>query len=175
MDFISMNIKIEIKQNKEYFKEFYNETFSYRMKYRKWQPLVAVINLVVAGFFFWKTYPSNLVIVSLLFLLFAIHEAYDYKSSRGKWMKSRLNSKVMGTTSNLIFTDEMIYHQGPYQKGEIKWEMFEKVEETPRGLFLCPQKGVSIYIPKASFENEASYDLILKKFKSISGLKVLQH
>lgn len=166
-----MNIRIEVTQNKAYFEEFYQETLLYRLKYRKWQPFIAVLNLVIASVFFWK----SAFIFSLLFMLFAIREAYDYRYSRKKWLAERMNSKTIEAIVKMVFTDEIIYHEGPYQKGTMKWETFEKIEVSPKGLFLSLQKGISIYLPKTSFDDLDSYERLIEKFKAIPELKMIQY
>lgn len=172
-----MDINIELKFTEEYYKEAYQEMVKNRLKFRKWQPLLIVFHFLSSVLFLWyilknldlKTY----IIIPLIFFFFGLYEFYDYYKIKRNWLKARREEGITDESVTLRFKGDEIEHSGPYAKGVIKWNGFKCIQVTDNGLFLIPQKGISIYLPKYCFSNEDEMKSILNKFKSIEGIKVI--
>lgn len=172
-----MDINIKLKLTEEYYAEIYQESVKSRLKYRKWQPLIIGLNFLFSGFLLWyiirNSELKSYFILPLIFFFFGLHELYDSINSKKKWLKARKEKGIVNEIITFRFKDHEIEHSGPYSKGVIQWEGFQCIQETAKGLFLIPQKGISIYIPKYCFHDKSDMKLIVDKFKTIPTIKVI--
>ncbi|MCG8339466.1 MAG: YcxB family protein [Proteobacteria bacterium] len=58
-----------------------------------------------------------------------------------------MKSKVANAEVRIILSESGITLSGPYNHAEISWEGIERIVETPKGVFIWPQKGVHICLP----------------------------
>lgn len=156
-----MNIEVIQNFNQKYYEEAYQEWLIYRSKSRKWQHKVGYLAFLIAVlicFFDRKLFPisGGLVVFGTLMI-------YDFYSSKRKWMKARLGSKINNQSAKIIFKTDSVSSFGPFTQVSGKWEYFREAIETKKGLILIPENGISIYLQKQSFENQSDIQLITKK------------
>lgn len=155
--------------DKNYYMELYSEWLNYRSRWRKIEPLMGLLG-IVAGilFYFFGSYfvsesSSAKNAFSILFLFLGLLFFYEFYSSRTKWLKARLNSKMNMHSFSITFENDKIFSLGPFVSSNSKWDFFKEAIETKKGLFLIPQTGISIYLQKKSFEDSSQIKEIVEK------------
>lgn len=61
------------------------------------------------------------------------------------------------------FEDDRIYMSGPFSQSESEWQAIQRVISTDRGMFLCPTRGVHIYVPDAALQPPEAKEQIVKR------------
>ncbi len=158
-----MEIKVVQKIDKDYYEEFYLEWLKFRSVFKKWEDKIGISSILIAIFIY--VYSKNLLFISIGFLFFGISMIYEFYSSKKKWMKSRLESKVTNESVTFIFEENQIQSNGPFTKMMGKWDFFSQAIETEKGIFLIPENGISIYLQKKSFENQLDLKKIITKIE----------
>lgn len=160
-----MHIQLSIKMDRPYYETVYAEQVRYRLKYRKYSPYVRIAAFFLAlflGVSIWMKGQAPIYwILPLLMLAMGIQEWYSNKRHREKWLQKLLDQPQTGETSNLTFTPDYIYTEGPLAEGKFKWAALEMLQETPSGIFLSTAKGFSMYVPKENFAADADWEKIL--------------
>ena len=87
---------------------------------------------------------------------------------KNKWLKDRLDSKIVGQQIEMHFTDEVIKHNGPFSNGELNWNGIKAIVKTKKGILIKPENGISIYLQNSLFKDKAQIEFILKKVVPIS-------
>lgn len=158
-----MKIEIEQKMSEDYFRELYDEMVNYRLKYRKWQIPISVLLILLAIPICFVDEKSYFFSVGIL--VFALMLAIDYFSEKRKWLKNRLASKMNGEMSILSFNEDGFFSKSLYSTSNGSWNSFTETVETPKGIFLVVDKGMSIYLQKENFKNIAEIEFIRQKVK----------
>ena len=91
---------------------------------------------------------SPAMIFPLLPLLAVLFSQWSVYSSAKRGIDS-----VRGKTQ-WVFSDEGFEIFTPIARSDNDWESLEKVEEKKNHFLLCPQKNVSMIIPKRFFQSE---------------------
>ena len=160
-----MNTEIRLNTSKEYYQEFYSESLK-RTK-RKWEPLLATCLIVFGGVLYLINTSENLKFIPVLFVFAGIYELLKFYYSKRKWLKDRLQNGIINKEVVLVFQDECIRYEGPFSKGDLKWQGIQKTALTDKGLFLIPENGFSIYIPKKLFRDATEIKEIVQKVNEI--------
>ena len=101
-----------------HYKEAYVEIVS-TLKFKKFEPYFATLMIIFGvGLFFYDT-NQKVGIFPIIFSLLGIYELYKLYSEKSKWLKDRLDSKVLGQMIELEFNDSTIIHKGPFSNGKI--------------------------------------------------------
>jgi len=111
-------------------------------------------------------FDKELMPISIGILAFGLFMIYEFYSSKKKWMKNRLDSKVNNESVTMIFEDNQIQSNGPFTEMKGKWSFFNQAIETEKGIFLIPENGISIYLQKKSFKNQSDIKTIIKKIEN---------
>ncbi len=157
--------KIRQNINKDYYEEFYSEWVKSRSTSKKWQVLIGVIGNLFS-FLIFIINGFNFSPISVGFLAFGLIAIFEFYSSKRKWMKTRLKSKMNDTIATFIFQHDKIVSNGPFTNSVLKWDFFTDVIESEKGVFLIPENGISIYIQKESFPNRPDINNIINKIKN---------
>lgn len=159
-----------------YFEDAYDETVKYRLKYRKWDTLVTSIFVGVAFLLFLYSVTIGasrigaITGASLLgYALYALRKSLTHKK---KWIVDRLGQGLADQDTHIKFTEDQLEHSGPLSSGTIKWTAIQRIEVTPRAIFLIPNKGISIFLPKNQFKKTEDWQEILKIAEEKHGLEV---
>ncbi|WP_162051438.1 hypothetical protein [Pontibacter pamirensis] len=158
-----MRIKVTQELNKEYYNEYYSEWLEFRSKFKKWENLIGFTSIIASLIIYFVD--KSLTFISVGLLVFGTLMVYDFYSSKSKWLKGRLNSKMADTEVTLIFEEDKIQTIGPFTETNGKWSFFSDAVETEKGLILIPENGISIYLQKKSFEEKADVVAIVRKIK----------
>ena len=161
-----MRIEIEVALSKAYYQEYYGEWLTFRSKRRKWQPLVGATLIVWGVLCAVIGKPTgNLALIPMLFVGAGIYELGQFYYAKWQWLRARADSRLENQRVRLIFTEQEIMHTGPFSKGELSWAGLRDVKETSKGIFLIPESGISIYVPKQAFESATQVQVILSRAK----------
>jgi len=138
----------EIRLTKEYYAETYDQNVRYCHRWRKLEILVGVL-LLVGGVALRVAVPS-LRVISIFAAASGIYAFAKPILLRPWWLRQRLNSPASGGVVRLSAEEEGLRIEGPHSKGIVEWGGFARSQETPKGLFLWPEQGVVLYLPRAA-------------------------
>jgi len=120
--------------------------------------------LIFVGIVFYFLDKSRVVwIFPFLFICSGLYEFFKFYNEKKKWMKDRLDSRILGKEILMEFTDEIIKVNGPFSNGELKWFGLKKIVKTKKGILLKPENGLSIYLQDKIFSNDEQIKFILSK------------
>ncbi|GAA4303127.1 hypothetical protein [Nibribacter koreensis] len=158
-------MKIQVSQdiNKEYYNEYYSEWLKFRSKFKKWENIIGFISLTASLVIY--LFDDSLIFISVGLFVFGSLMVYEYYSSKSKWLKGRLNSKMIDTKVTLIFEEERIQTFGPFTEMNGKWDFFSDAVKTDKGLILVPENGISIYLQNKAFANPSDIEAVFDRIK----------
>ncbi len=157
-----MNFNLTFKPDEDYYKEAYAEIIS-SLKLKKYEPIFATIMVLLGiGLYFFDNH-KTLGLFPLVFSGIGIYEFYKFYYEKKKWLKDRLDSRILGQLLELEFNETTIKHNGPFSKGELNWNGLKDIIKTKKGVLLKPENGISIYLPDRLFKDKAQIDFILSK------------
>ena len=159
-----MEIKVVQHFDENYYKEYYSEWLRFRSVFKKWEDKIGMFSLALAVLIY--LYDRELFFISVGLSVFGCLMIYEFYSSKKKWMKSRLESKMNNKSATLIFEDDQIQSLGPFTELKGKWEIFNQAIETEKGLFLFQENGISIYLQKKVFQNPSDIQKIVNKVRA---------
>lgn len=152
-----MEARSNIVVDREYFEKCYADWIKYRAKWRPYE-LPFSIALICVGVAFAYFNISN---ISLGFGVVAIcgglYHAYQAVVYRSRWIKDRLDGLPPEKTIKIAFHDTTMDTLTPSSQGTLEYSALSKIVSTPNGLFLLPQTGVSIYVPRATVEPQDAF------------------
>ncbi len=160
-----MDFRLTFTPDEPYYKEAYDEIVS-SLKFKKYEPYFATTMVIFGiGLYVYDT-NSILGMFPIVFSLIGVYEFYKLYHEKKKWLKDRLDSKVLGQNIELVFNDSSIIHKGPFSNGEINWNGIKNIFKTQKGIIIKPENGISIYLPDKLFEDKKQIDFILTKKKN---------
>ncbi len=154
-----MNIQITQHINKEYYLEYYAEWLKYKSKLRKYEKLIGIVAIIISCFIY--IFNKKYYYLSIGSLIFGFIRIYDYYSSKQKWLKDRLKSKIFNNIIQIIFNEECIEIFSKFGNAKMNWEFMSTSIMTKKGLILIPENGISIYLQKSCFRNTEDLNLII--------------
>lgn len=157
-----MNAKATVILDKQYYSECYSDWLRNVSKWRRYQIFIGLILVVIATILFGLTAIHRFIPVILAGI--GIIEISSYLLNRHKWMSERLGDKRVGHTVILEFSEDRIIHSGPFSRGEFFWDGIESITPTSSGIFIRPQKGISIYIPDQSWDRCDAKQFVIDRF-----------
>ena len=141
--------RAHIPVDRPYFEALYDDWLAHRSRWRRYAlPYAAATTLAGAIGLAWPLFP----LVAAILLVFGIYRIYEAVTHRRKWIAERLRDLPGDKTLDITFHPDHIATETPNSSGTLKFGALRDVIATPTGLFLCPQTGVSIYVPKAAIE-----------------------
>lgn len=156
-----MEIKVIQKIDEAYYKEFYSEWLTHRSVYKKWEHKIGMISILLAvGLYL---FDAGLLYLSGGLLVFGVLMVVEFYTSKSKWMKDRLTSKINNQSVVMIFRDHEIQSNGPFTEMKGRWSFFKQIVETKKGIFLIPENGISIYLQKKSFERSSDIEQVIQR------------
>jgi len=158
-----MEIKVNQNLDEDYYEECYSEWLKFRSVYKKWENKIGLFSLFAALIIY--LIDKELIYISVGLIVLGIGTIYEFYSSKRKWMKDRLDSKVNNNSVTMVFEDNQIQSIGPFTDVKGTWDFYKDVIETEKGIFLIPENGVMIYLQRKSFDNQDDVKSVLKKIK----------
>jgi hypothetical protein len=141
------------------FSEF--QGLAYRSRWRRFAIPFALVFVVLTGAAFF--YPTSYrPIVGGLFVV-ALLNLVDAATHRLRWIRKGLASVAVDKSAEFTFTDEHIRISTPNSDGTLKYAAFGCVSVTPDGIFLVPDSGVSVFVPRSAFADAEEFSLVTSK------------
>ncbi|CAH0997984.1 hypothetical protein EMA8858_04119 [Emticicia aquatica] len=159
-----MNFNLSFVPDEKYYNEAYKAIVS-SLKTKKYEPFFAITMIALGLWFSFQDQNKILGYFPILFSMIGVYEFFKLYFEKKKWLKQRLDSKIVGQKIELHFSDETIKHSGPFSKGELNWEGMNKILKTKKGILLKPENGISIYLPDKLFSSKEQIDFIMSKHK----------
>jgi hypothetical protein len=156
------NFTLTITPNEAYYKEAYDEMIS-TLRLKKYEPYFAVSIVVFGTGLFFYDEEGVLGMFPFVFSMAGLYELYKVFTEKNKWLKARLDSRLVGQKIEFTFNDAGILHTGPFSNGEMKWEGIHNILKTKRGLLIKPENGSSLYLPDHIFSDKTQMEFILSK------------
>lgn len=157
-----MEFSLKFISDEDYYKEAYDVMVS-SMKYKKYVPYFASALIFVGVVFYFFDKSGIIGIFPFLFIFSGLYEFFKFYNEKKKWMKDRLDSRILGKEIQMQFTEEMIKISGPFSNGELKWFGLKKIVKTKKGILLKPENGLSIYLQDKLFSSDEQIKFILSK------------
>lgn len=134
--------------SKSYYEEHYTQWLKHISQWRRFIPLIDVIFITIG--FVLTLWSVRFAVVGLVAIVIGVAELISIPRHRTRWMSSRLGDKNLDYEISVRFFEDRVEIVGPFSRGEVLWEAFERLVETEKGLFIKQQKGLSIYVPKSA-------------------------
>ena len=151
----------EFKRDSDYFELYYTEWYRHRARYRRFvfPVLIALILLSIVAFLFLTAkslIPWGLAAIGGV-------EMVDGLTHKFIWMRARRKEAASKVVS-IRFTDFGIEFNTDKFHGAIGYDDFLGFYVTPNGLFLCPIKRSSIFVPLAAISPKDALPEIQQRF-----------
>ncbi|MEA5403792.1 YcxB family protein [Arcicella sp. DC2W] len=159
-----MNFSLTYVPDRQYYEEAYREMIS-SLKLKKYEPVLATIMIVFGIGLYLLDKNNKLSIFPLVFCSLGIYEFYKVYHEKKKWLKDRLDSKVLNQPITLEFNEATIKHNSTFANGELKWDGLKDIVKTKNGILLKPENGLSIYLPDKIFRGREEIEFILSRKK----------
>lgn len=161
-----MDIRVTQQFDERYHREFFAEWLAHRSTWRKYEaPLgLAALLLAAAGMLLLPEYRSTLIFLAL----FGVLTLGGFYWQRHQWLSARRASGMNGKSATMHFTEAEIYSKGPFTENHLQWNFFREAVATPKGVFLIPENGVSVYLQRKNFSQAIDLDRIVDRINAPS-------
>lgn len=136
-----MNIEIEQHIDKEYYLEYYSQWLKYKSTFKKWEHIIGFTSVIIALLIYILN--PKLQYFSIGFIFFGLFMINDFYSSRKKWIKERIKSRMNNSSFRILFKEDKIETIGKFARTESNWNFFSNVIKTEKGLILIPENGIN--------------------------------
>ena len=156
-----MEYSVNLTLDRAYFSEAFDQSIRYASKWRKAERIIGTIFLAFGIVFLFVVKEQSVLPVVLI--LFGLYELFSPLIKKPLWVGRQLKAKAADSNVQIVLSDSGITTSGIYSKSEITWEGVERILQTPKGVFVWPQKGMHIYLPKAVAGEDVIGFLLEKK------------
>jgi hypothetical protein len=80
--------------------------------------------------------------------------------TKRKWLRARLDSHLLNQTIHIEFGPDSLKSNGPFSHGEMLWTGVKAIRQTPNAIFILPENGISIYLPKSVFASAEQFSAV---------------
>ena len=166
-----MDIRITQQFDELYHREFFAEWLAHRSTWRKYEAPLGVVAALLAlgGMLLFPQHRGTLIFL----LLFGILTLAGFFWQRHKWLSARRASGMNGQSATMHFTDQGIYSKGPFTENHLQWNYFREAVVTPKGVFLIPENGISVYLQRTNFSQSADLDQLVERINASTPLRPL--
>ena len=106
---------------------------------------------------------GSLGAVPYFFMAVGLYETIKPFYKKHKWLQERKESHLNGQVITAHFGNDAMSTAGPFSSGEIKWAGIREIRETANALFIIPENGTSIFLPKSVFQSAEQIQAVLSK------------
>jgi len=145
-----MDASAQVSFDRSYFEAAYSDWLAYRSKWRRYAAPFAVALTLAGAAVLWFLPHQRLF--GLLVLFGGLYQICEAMTHRKRWIADRLKELPPDKILKISFHPEHIEMETPNSSSRLNIAAFSEVVATPNGVFLIPQTGVSIYIPRASID-----------------------
>lgn len=159
-----MNTAASFEFDRKYFAMYYTSWLNYRSRWRRFAiPIAASFLLVtvIAAILL----PQQRAL-AIAFVLIAVVNCVDACSHRWRWIRERLKSQSREKQINLLFNDDDVAIQTPNSNGSMRYTAFINVTMAPDGIFLVPDTGISIFVPRSAFQSDDDFRRVADTVKA---------
>ncbi|TVP95942.1 MAG: YcxB family protein [Planctomycetaceae bacterium] len=156
-----MNAVASIDFDRDYFNAYYANWVRYRSRWRRFAIPIALSFVAVTALASFRL-ESHRPIAGGLFV-FAALNLIDAITHRQRWIRQRLASVAVDKFAKLTFNDDHLQILTTNTEGTVRYEAFGVVAVTPDGIFLVPDSGHSIFIPRNAFSTDDEFRLVSNK------------
>ncbi|MEZ6096679.1 MAG: hypothetical protein R3C03_21030 [Pirellulaceae bacterium] len=154
-----------LNYDRDYFEANYRDWLIYRSRWQrhaKWMAfLLLSIGIAMAVSF------RTQWLTGVVFSLFGIFEVYRAFTHKAKWISARLEAhKRRPGKTELTFSANEMKSQSELGSGQIELRAFEKIFNTPNGVFFIPESGYSIYVPHQSATPQNDWQQLLRYWET---------
>jgi len=150
-----MNTAAAFDVNRQYYATYYSTWMKHRSRWRRLAVPIAALFLlttVIAAILLPQHRPFAIAL-----LLIAIFNAMDACSYRWRWIRERLKTQSREKHADLVFRDDDVAINTPNSNGTMRYTAFTDVTVAPDGMFLVPDTGVSIFVPRTAFDSDDDF------------------
>jgi len=160
-----MDASAQVSFDRSYFEAVYSDWLVYRSRWRRYAVPFAV-TLTLAGVAALWILPHQRFFG--LFVLFGgLYQVYEALTHRKRWMADRLKDLPPDKILKISFHPEYIEMETPNSSSRLNIAALSDVVATPNGVFLIPQTGVSIYIPRASIDPSDAFSPLIESLVTV--------
>lgn len=158
-----MNYQTNVHLTRPYFPQCYDESLEQK-------PFIIRTNIITASVFLVAVYAAYHFELGQFFVgsfsMITAFELYRPTFNKHMWLRKQFKSGIIDKKMDITINDDGFSAVTPVGNNSICWEDLFNISETERSVFLWPQKGQHIYLPKSSLTIEA-IDFILSKKASV--------
>lgn len=158
-----------VKLDYYYFDQQYDDWLHHRAKYKPYEPwfysLFTIVGIAICFLYLSKPYIGGLI------ALYGGSQLITSLTSKRRWIRARLHSIDDKKIVDMEFDNERIVSRSTNGSSELLYSAFTAFTLGSNGIFLVPDNGVSIYIPKATLEPENAYDDLVDILTASIGSK----
>lgn len=142
-----MKHTVQLILDREYFLEMFSQSIRYANRWRKIERVIGPLFFIIGVIMLVTT--SRNTSAPIVLVVIGIYEVFSPIIKRPFWVGRLMKSKVANNNATFNFTEEGIETITKNTQSMMKWEGIERFLETPKGVFIWPQKGVHMYVPKS--------------------------
>jgi hypothetical protein len=155
-----MNATARLEFNRQYYELRYDDWLKYRAKWRKYSvSFSCLLVLFGLGLFYgirdqwiFGIFVSVVGVVELIFSL----------THKRRWVRTCLRAACTGKTLVIRFEDGLVNSTSRNGTSSIKMSAFESIVPASQGVFLVPDNGQAIYLPKNAFDLPETYQPLVQ-------------
>ena len=154
-----MEATARIHYDRDYFEASYTDWLANRAKWRPYAVLFALteIGVGVAILLFTSAPAIAFVAISV-----GLYHSYEAVTHRSRWLRERLDGLPPDKLITIQFGPDFMATESQNSSGTLRYDAISKVVGTPNGVFILPQTGVSIYVPRACVEPTDAFTPLLE-------------
>lgn len=153
-----MNTAAAFDVDRQYYATYYSAWLKYRSRWR-WFAIPMAALLLLATIAATILLPQQRTFTFALLVIAAIN-ASDACSHRWRWIRERIKTQSREKHVDLVFNDDHVVIRTPNSKGTIRYTAFTNVTITPGGIFLMPDTGVSVFVPRTAFASHEDFQRV---------------
>ena len=155
-----MHATAKIIYDRPYFEAFYADWIKYRSKWRRFSFPVAlmIVAIGIAALFAW---PDKLLL-GVTIVLLGIYCVYDAATYREQWISKQIDALTLEKSVKIEFVGDEISLETTNTSSKFKIDFLSDVIPTPNGVFLVPQTGSSLFVPRITVVPSEAYTEIVQ-------------
>ena len=162
--YLKMDATAHVSFDRAYFEAFYTDWLTHRSRWRRFAMPVAFAITFAGAAISWFVPGHRFLGIAVS--LGGMYHLYEALTHRRRWVADRLKDLPPDKVLDVSFHSERIDMETPNSSSRLSVAALTGVEATPNGLFLIPQTGVSIYIPRASIEPSDAFSPLVESLDS---------
>jgi len=153
-----MNIVASYEVDQPYFSTLYSAWSRYRSRWSRFAVPLAALFLMAAiaaaiGL-------PQFRFATVVLLAITTFNVVDVATHRWRWMRKRLKTQAREKRVELVFRDEDVVVKTTHSHGTMQYSTFTDVTLTPAGIFMVPDTGVLVFVPRHGFDSDSDFQRV---------------